>query len=400
MLELEEARRRIMETIPVLPGELVPVSEADGRILVENIVSEMDLPPFDNSAVDGFAVQSSDLKSAAPENLISLQLIGTIPAGESIFEIVDAGQCIRIFTGSPLPNGADAVVMQEDTQHYSPSNDVSVCCSVKPWGNIRFRGEDVKIGVTLAQTGVRLRPGHLSLFGAIGKRNVRVGRRPVVALLATGSELREAGETISGGMIFESNRIGLAALAKRKGAVPRIFPLVRDDLAATKSALEKAFAECDVVVTTGGVSVGELDFVKAALEALGGKLEFWKISMKPGKPFVFGRLGEKFLFGLPGNPVSALVTFTLLVAPALLRMQGATNDSPGTYPGVLAETFVNPGQRRHFVRVLVDANGKVASSGIQASHILSSLANANGLVEIPPKTTLAAGTPVSVLSLD
>ncbi len=400
MLELEEARRRILEIIPVLPSESIFVSQADGRILAENIISAIDLPPFDNSAVDGYALQSNDLKSATPENLIAVQVVGKIPAGESLSTKVESGQCIRIFTGSPLPDGADAVVMQEDTQHNSPSGYVSISCSVKPWENIRFRGEDIKNGVMIAQSGMRLRPAHLSLLGAIGQKNVRVGRQPVVALLATGSELREAGQTISGGAIFESNRIGLGALAKRNGALPEMFPLIGDDVDQTKLALEKAFAECDVVVTTGGVSVGELDFVKAAFEKLGGKLEFWKISMKPGKPFVFGKLGEKFLFGLPGNPVSAFVTFVLLVAPALLRMQGASNVAPRIYLGVLAETFVNPGQRRHFVRVSADANGNVSSAGIQASHILSSLANANGLVEIPPQTTLIAGATVSILSLE
>ncbi len=400
MLELEEAQRRILEVTTALGSESILLSEADGRVLSEKVVSEIDLPPFDNSAVDGYALQAQDLESATQDNLISLRLVGKIPAGESSAFKVNRRECVRIFTGSPLPDGADAVVMQEDTQRESASDRVFISCSAKPWENIRFRGEDVKVGSALAEPGVRLSPAHLSLFGATGKRSVRVSRQPVVALLATGSELREAGDAISGGEIFESNRIGLAALAKRSGAVPRVFPLVPDDLALTKAALQKAFAECDVVVTTGGVSVGELDFVKAAFEDLGGKLEFWKISIKPGKPFVFGRLGEKFLFGLPGNPVSALVTFVLLVAPALLRIQGAANPAPRRYPGVLAETFANPGSRRHFVRVSVDENGNVSSAGIQASHILSSLAKADGLVEVAPQTTLAMGTTVLVQPLD
>ena len=400
MLELEEARRRIFEKIAALPSESILLSEADGRILAENIISQIHLPPFDNSAVDGYAVRANDLKSATQDKPIPLRLVGKIPAGETHSTEIQTGQCIRIFTGSPLPQGADAVVMQEDTQHDSTHVHVHISCSVKPWENIRFRGEDVKIGSTLAEPGTRLSPAHLSLFGAIGQKKVCVGRRPVVALLATGSELREAGQTISGGEIFESNRIGLAALAKRNGAVAKIFPLVPDDLALTKAALQKAFAECDLVVTTGGVSVGELDFVKAAFEALGGELEFWKISMKPGKPFVFGKLGEKFLFGLPGNPVSAHVTFILLVAPALLRIQGANHVSPRLCSAVLAETLINSGSRRHFVRVTIGQNGKVCSAGIQASHILSSLADATGLLEIPPETTLALGTMVSILPLE
>ena len=401
MLELAEAQQRILSAIKSLPGESISLHDAAGRILAGKIISPMDLPRFDNSAVDGYAVQSKDLNSACRAQPISLRLVGKIAAGESFSGKIEEGECLRIFTGSPLPAGADAVAMQEDTgTDFQNRNQILFLDSIKPWENIRFGGEDVKAGSCLAEAGLRLAAGHLSLLGAAGIKTLRVGRQPRVGILATGSELREAGQKLEHSQIYESNRIALAALAKKMGATPKIFPLVPDTLAATKAALEKAFAECDAVVTSGGVSVGELDFVKAAFAELGGKLDFWKVSVKPGKPFVFGQLGGKFLFGLPGNPVSAFVTFILLAAPALAKMQGVADFSWPNHPGVLAEPLGNRGKRRHFVRVTVDAKGNVRLAGTQASHILSSLAKANGLVEIPPESMLAEGETVSILRLD
>jgi molybdopterin molybdotransferase len=219
----------------------------------------------------------------------------------------------------------------------------------------------------------------------------------VVALLATGSELREAGTELGSGQIYESNRIGLAALISNAGAVARILPLVSDDLEGTRRALEKAFAHADIVVTCGGVSVGEFDFVKQAFEQMGGKLDFWKVAIKPGRPFVCGQWKGKLLFGLPGNPVSAHVTFLLLVRPAVLRYQGATEVRLPVSHGELAEPLDNRGsKRRHFIRVMT-SEGKVCSAGVQASHVLSSLAEANGLVDVPPDAIVPAGTFVQVL---
>ncbi len=400
MLELEEAQSRILAATKSLPSELIELHDAHGRIFAEQIVSTIDLPPFDNSAMDGYAVQSKDLVSATGMSPVSLRIIGTIPAGKSFSAKINSGECVRIFTGSPLPAGTDAVAMQEDTRPDARGpNYISFLDSVKPWENIRFRGEDVKIGSTLAEAGNRLNVGHLSLLGATGVQSLRVGRQPIVGILATGSELREANQPLAAGEIYESNRIALAALVRKIGGIPKIYPLVPDTLAETKTSLETAFNECDAVITTGGVSVGEFDFVKTAFTRFGGKLDFWKVSIKPGKPFVFGQLREKFLFGLPGNPVSALVTFIALAAPALARMQGAKNFSWPSSTGVLLDPLENSGDRRHFVRVSVDLKGNVRSAGTQASHILSGLAKANGLAEVPPTTLLHAGTVVSILQL-
>lgn len=401
MLELEEAQNRIFATLTTLPDEKIPLQHAEGRILAAAVHSKISLPRFDNSAVDGYAVHAEDLHSASPSSPVGLSLIGQVAAGDQFQGTVQRGQCLRIFTGSPLPSGANAIAMQEDTQVDSrQAGQILFLDTVKPWENVRFEGEDVKLNATLADSGARLNVAQISLLGAAGVESVLVKRQPVVGLLATGNELREPGQTLAPGEIYESNRLTLASLCRRIGAVPKIFPLVPDTFAATQNALAHAFAECDVVVTTGGVSVGELDFVKAAFEELGGQLEFWKVSLKPGKPFVFGRLREKYLFGLPGNPVSAFVTFVVLAAPALARMQGATKFSWPMHPAVLAEPLSNRGDRRHFVRVTVDQKGNVRSSGTQASHILSSLSHANGLVEIPPNTTLDAGETVFVLRWD
>lgn len=397
MLQLEEAQRRILDAINVLPTESVPLHQAAGRILAKEINSPIDLPGFDNSAVDGYAVRAEELTSARGDSPVTLRLLGTTAAGQTFSGRLQNGTCLRIFTGSPLPDGADAVAMQEDTKRdlVSPEN-IQFLDAVKPWENIRFRGEDAKKGDVLVDAGTRLGAGQLGLLAATGIQSATLGRRPMVGLLATGSELQELGHSLQPGQIYESNRITLTALAKYIGADVKVFPLVADTLAETKLALRLAFDQCDAVVTTGGVSVGEFDFVKAAFQQLGGNLDFWKISLKPGKPFVFGRLGHKFLFGLPGNPVSAFVTWILLVSPAVAKMQGAQNLGWPSHPGNLLERLVNRGDRRHFVRVTVDTKGDIRLSGTQASHILTGLGKANGLVEVPPQSVIEQGTIVPV----
>jgi len=401
MLELEDALQRILTALPPPASERVALHEAAGRVLAENISSSVELPRFDNSAMDGYAVRAEDVEGATPEVPVCLRLRGKVAAGEMFAGEISHGECVRLFTGSPLPRGADAVVMQEDTRVDSAHPDeVLIRDAAKPWENVRRRGTDVTRGTMLAEAGAVLTAGRISLLAASGIIGIETGKRPRVGLLATGSELREAGQTLAPGQIYESNRIALATLVGRGGGIPQCFPLVPDTLAATQGALDAALSECDAVVTSGGVSVGEMDFVKTAFEQLGGELQFWKVAIRPGKPFVFGRCRGKFLFGLPGNPVSAFVTFLLLVRPALLRWQGGAEVALPAYPGVLAEPLANPGERRHYMRVRVDHTGKVFSAGAQASHALRSLAAANGLVAVSPQTMLAAGTTVPVLRWD
>ena len=359
------------------------------------------MPAFDNSAVDGYAVHAADVSAARADGPVALRLAGQVAAGDSFPGPLAPATCVRLFTGSALPAGADAVVMQEDTRTDSASPDqVLFFEAAKPWDHVRLRGEDVKHGTVLVQAGERATAGRIGLLAATGLREVKARRRPILGLLATGSELVEPGNSLPQGKLYESNRQALAPLIAQSGGLPHLFPLVADTLAATKQALIPAFAECDGLVTTGGVSVGELDFVKQAFEEVGGVLNFWKVAVKPGKPFVFGRCREKLLFGLPGNPVSAMVTFLLLVRPALWRWQGATHVDPPTRFCLLAEPLRNLGDRRHFMRVRIDANGEARSSGAQASHMLRSLASADGLVDVPPDTTLPSGKLVQVIPFD
>ena len=398
MLELEEAQAHILAALAPPTSEIIPLSDGAGRVLAERIQSPLDLPVFDNSAMDGYGVRAKDIASARPESPARLRLAGKVAAGEVFAGDVASGTCVRLFTGSPLPRGADAVVMQEDTRlDPSAAGEVLFLTAASPGENVRLSGEDVKRGALLVEAGKVLTVGRLSLLAAVGLMRVSVGRQPVVCLLASGSELRDAGQILAPGQIYESNRASLAALVRRAGAIPQVLPLVADTLAATRVALTEAFDQCDAVVTLGGVSVGEMDFIKSAFEEIGGQLQFWKVAIRPGRPFVFGRYRKKFLFGLPGNPVSAVVTCLLLVRPALLRWQGATDVSLPAHPGVLLESLANHGELRHFTRVKVDAAGRIRSAGRQASHLLSSMARANGLVDLPAHTTLAAGTVVPVL---
>jgi molybdopterin molybdotransferase len=399
VLSLEEARGKILNAVQPLGAQRVALADAFERIVAEPITAPINLPPFDNSAMDGYAVRAPDVAQASAQTPVALKLIGKIAAGESFSGEVQPGTCVRLFTGSALPRGADAVVMQEDTAA-ADTGKILFMDKASPWENVRFRGEDVKEHGLVFETGQRLWATRVSLLAALGMNTVSVSRRPIVGLLATGSELREPGEALSGAAIFESNRAGLALLAKRAGVVTKSYPLVSDDLATTTKALQTAFEECDIVITSGGVSVGEFDYVKAAFEQLGGQLEFWKISMRPGKPFVFGSHGGKFLFGLPGNPVSALVTFTVLVWPALLQMQNAKSRLPPTQFAPLGQTLVNRGERRHFMRVIIDEKGELHSAGAQAAHILSAAARANGLVDVPAGGTIRQGTVVQMIRWD
>ena len=399
MTGLEEARAQILQMVGSVGRETVALKHAAGRIAADSITCNHDLPLFDNSAMDGYAVRSIEVSRATMVKPVKLKIMGKIAAGEISDKRIEDASAFRVFTGSPMPKGADAVVMQEDTIEGGPE-EIQALQPVKPYENVRLKGEDVRKGDVVMREGAYITPAFVGLLGALGISEVSVFRRLKVGLLATGTELLEAGRPPDEGKVYESNRAMLASFIERIGGETNIYPIVRDDMAETKTALERAFSESQVVVTSGGVSVGEFDHVKQAFEAIGGKQNLWKVNIKPGKPFVFGRKADKFLFGLPGNPVSALVTFVLLVRPALLRMQGAINvDLPG-HTAVLMEQVTNKGDRRHFMRACVDNSGKVRLSGTQASHMLSSMAAANGLIDVPPGKTLEAGATVQVWRLD
>ena len=358
MLSLEEAIERSLAATPKLGGETISLANAEGRLAASDAKAKVSLPAFDNSAMDGYAVRSCDLKSATADSPVGLMCVGVIPAGTFPAGSLESKTCMKIYTGSPIPDGTDAVIMQEDCRSTSGDGATILCNErVKPWENIRLKGEDI-------------------------------------------SELTEPPGGLKPGEIYESNRAMLASLAARVNAETTPYPIVPDSLDNTVAALERAFAENDVVVTSGGVSVGDHDHVKPAIERLGGSVDFWKIAVKPGKPFVLGQVGSKPLFGLPGNPVSALVTYVLIVRPAVLNMQGAREWRLTKRPGCLVDELVNRGDRRHFMRVSIDDRGLVLSAGGQRSHRLSSLAKANGLVDLPPKSRWSKGERVEVIPID
>ena len=400
MLSLEEAVERSLAAAPLLGSEIVPLADAGGRFVASPLKAGVSLPGFDNSAMDGYAARSADLNGATTESPVELSCIGVIPAGAHPVDKVGEGTCMRIFTGSPIPRGADAVIMQEDCS--TPGDDHTVRCndSIKPWENIRLKGEDVREGDPLITAGIRITAGTIGLLAATGHHSVEVGLRPKVGLVTTGSELVEPPGELQPGEIYESNRAMLASLVSKANGLPTPYPIVPDTLEATVAALGRAFAENDAVLTSGGVSVGDHDHVRPAIERLGGSLDFWKVAVKPGKPFVLGQVGGKPVFGMPGNPVSAIITYLLMVRPALLKMQGASEWCLAKRPGRLADELVNKGDRRHFVRVTIDDLGLVRSVGGQRSHMLGSLAKSNSLVDLPPGSRLAKGDPVDVLLID
>ena len=399
MISVAEAQERILALVNPLPAELAPLGDAWQRYVAQPIPAPLDLPGFDNSAMDGYAVRAVDTAAASPERPVRLALIGQIPAGSNGEISLRNGQCARIFTGSAIPPGADAVAIQEDTRVEPDSpGEIAICAPVSAGENIRQHGRDVRQGAVVASPGQRLTVGRLSLLSALGVSRVTVCRRPRLALLATGNELVEPGQTLQPGQIYESNRLGLAAAVRLAGGEPLVYPLVPDNLEATRQALDRALRECDGVISTGGVSVGDHDWVKSAFASLGGEIRFWRVAIKPGKPFALGTLHDRIWFGLPGNPASALVTFALFVRPAILRWQGAAPWELASRAVVLAEPVANPGDRPHFLRVVVDGADHVHVPGFQASYALGSFADANALLELPPGVTWPAGTAVRILS--
>lgn len=393
---LEHVLSEILGRVEMSRHMVLSLEQASGHTLAEDVCSSLDLPRFDNSAMDGFAVCSSDFRDAVLP--LSLELIGESPAGDKSEGAIQPGQCLRVFTGSKMPSGADAVLMKEDTSpdQEHPGN-IHALDWVKPWENVRYKGEDIQAGTLMGRMGQRIDFALTALLAASGLDRVKVHEFPKLGIMATGNELIEPGQSLGVSGVYESNRLMLSQLVQGFGAETQIFPIVEDHVDEIAAGLSRAFECCDIVISSGGVSVGDYDLVKPAFEKLGGVIEHWKIAIRPGKPMAFGRFGSKLFFGLPGNPVSAAVTCFLLVCPILLKMQGA--DPRGMPHGwfVLGETLENKGDRTHFVRVTIDRKGVASSSGLQASHAIGSLNRSHGLVEVRPAETIEKGQRVKVL---
>lgn len=393
LMPIEQALARLLdEARPRVAGEIVPLAQAGARVLLQDVVAACDVPPWHNSAMDGYAVDSRSLSIDAP--LIVSQ---RIPAGVTP-EVLAAGTVARIFTGAPMPDGADAVVMQENCQ--VQDNHVCVKVPVEAGENVRRRGADVALGQVLLQAGHRLRPQDIGLIAATGQATVEVGRRPRVALMTTGDELVEPGQPLLPGQIYNSNYYTLAALLRALGIEPIDVGRVPDSLADTEAALRSAAQRADCIITSGGVSAGEEDHVRTALQRC-GELAIWKLALKPGKPFAFGKINQTLLFGLPGNPVSAFVTFLLLVRPALLAMMGAAQCSLPERLERAGFSMPESGARQAYLRVSLHGaadDRHVELLPDQSSGVLSSVSRADGLAIIPAFTAVAQGDQLRFLS--
>ncbi|MDP9191385.1 MAG: molybdopterin molybdotransferase MoeA [Acidobacteriota bacterium] len=395
MLTVEQAQAQVMSEISVGPAEAVTLDESLGRILREDVIAAQDLPPADNSSMDGYAVRAEDLA----ELPVRMRVMDDIAAGHPTSRALEPGTAMRIMTGAFVPEGADTVVQVELTD--GGTEMVTVAKALARGANIRRRGEDMRAGDVVIRKGVRIGPAEIAMLAAAQKTAVQVGRRPTVAILSTGDELIDAGETLTTGKIVNTNGPLLAALVREAGAIPRVLGIVRDTKEATIAALEKAL-ESDFVLSSGGVSVGAFDFVKEALDALGAETKFWRVAMKPGKPVVLSRLRDRVILGLPGNPVSTFVSFHLFAAPALRKAMGREGDLfPSVVFARLETPLKSPGDRRVYFRVHVSArDGELHAKPLasQGSGSLTSMLGANGLAVVEPEVALVeAGAMAPVL---
>jgi molybdopterin molybdotransferase len=390
---LEEAQRLVLERAQPLPAGPVPVAEAAGRVLAEDALARVDLPPFASSAMDGYALRAADTPGRLP-------VVARIAAGRPAPRALLAGESMEISTGGVVPEGADAVLPVEYVVKYD--NDIDTAEAVASGANVRPRGGDARAGDVVCPAGTRLSPARLGALAAAGLGELSCARRPRVALLATGSELRRPGERLGPGEIYESNGLMLAAALAAEGAEIEQLPSVEDDEEAHRAALAHGL-EADVLVTSGGVSVGPHDLVRKIESELGVEEVFWGVAVKPGKPVAFGVRGRTLVFGLPGNPVSALVGLELLVRPALNALQGLADPLPRFQAGVLGAPLRRTAARDELARArsrLVDGRVVLDPLSGQESHMIVRSAAADALVLVPRgEGELAAGAPVRYLSL-
>ena len=395
---LDEALAELLAHAQPLDGsDTVSTFDADGRVLRADAISALQVPPQDNSAMDGYALRCADGAAGGAVLPVSQR----IPAG-SVGAPLQPGTAARIFTGAPVPPGADAVVMQEDCEALEDGGSVRVNVAPAAGQNIRRAGEDIRLGATVLAAGTRLTPAALGLAASIGLGSVQVVRRPRVALFSTGDELVMPGavapQDMPPGTIYNSNRFFLRALLRRLGCEVTDLGIVPDRLDATVAALREAASAHDLILTSGGVSVGEEDHVKPAVQSL-GSLDLWMIAMKPGKPFAYGRVqraggGSAHFIGLPGNPVSSLITFAVLVRPFLLRLQGVQEVAPKTIAARADFTWARADKRREFLRARLNHEGALELYANQGSGVLTSTVWGDGLVDNPPLQTIAPGDSV------
>jgi len=395
---LHEAQKTVFEATKTLGLEKISLLDAFGRVLGEDIIAARDNPPWDNSAMDGFAVRWEDIKQEhAITKPVALKVIEDVPAGTVATRTVGPGQAIRIMTGAPIPKGADTVVKVEETE---PSEDtVKIFKEVERGGNIRPQGEDVKKGDCIIAKGTQIRPAEAGMLAILAKSFVLVYQRPRVAILSTGDELADLDERFDEEKIINSNSYGTAAAVQEAGGIPILLGIAKDQPAALKEKISHGL-NADILVLSGGVSMGDYDFTKAVFKDLGAEMNFWKLAIRPGQPLAFGKIQGKLAFGLPGNPVSSMVTFEQLVRPAMLKMGGHRSYGRPVVQAVFQEKFSKRTDRRHFLRGILSRENNVLTvrtTGDQGSGILTSMVKANGLIDVPEEVErLSPGDIVNV----
>ena len=401
MISVEDAQKSILDMIRPMGRERAGLLNSLGRVLAEDVHSSRAIPPWNNSAMDGYALRAEDVAGASRETPKTLRVIEEIQAGVVATRTLGPGEAIKIMTGAPIPDGADAVVLVEETERIS-EDEVHIFLSVREGEAVRLAGEDVKPGETVLAQGARLGPASLGMLANIGRPSVYVYQKPRVAILATGEELVDLGDAPGVGQIFNSNSYALAAQVLEAGGEPLLLGIARDNAEDLQRHIEDGLA-ADLMITSGGVSVGDFDLVKSTLGGLGNDMRFWRVRMKPGKPMAFGVLNDKPVFGLPGNPVSTMVSFELFVRPSLLKMQGHKRLFRTAVEARLLHPLTKSPERRHYVRSIVYRDGEawaVRAIEAQGSNILHSMVRANGLVVFPEyETELAAGSRVQVILL-
>lgn len=399
MLSVEEALERVLARAQRLDSEWVDLVGGLGRVLAEPVVAPVDIPAWPNSSMDGYALLSGDTRAATPKSPVALAVVGTIPAGSAASRPLRPGEVFRIFTGAPLPEGADGIVPQEDVE--VGDGRIQVRRPVQAGEFVRPLGEDIRAGETALETGQVVGPAEVGLLATLGRSRVLVFRRPRVAILATGDEVVDLGGEVTQGKIPNSNTYALVAQVLEAGGDPINIGVARDSPESIEERLGWGLAG-DVLISSAGVSVGDYDLVRDALRRLGAELHLWQVAMRPGKPITFGSLRGRPIFGLPGNPVSAMVTFELFVRPALRKMAGHSVLHRPVLTARALSPIPNPGGRRGYLRVTVTADTEgygARLTGSQGSAILRSMVAADGLAVVPPETTIAEGGEVTVLLL-
>ncbi len=387
MISVADASARILERIERLPSETVALSDAVNRVLAARVVAAVTSPPWDNASMDGYAARSGDLTSAAGATPVRLKVVGSIAAGQFAPRALDAGEAMRIMTGAPVPENADSVIRHEDTDN---GTDTVAISELRDAGkNVRKAGEDFRAGDELFEAGEQIEAAHLGVLASAGIKIVDIYRRPRVAIISSGDELVELADftpAIAGERIVSSNSVTLSAMVRDAGGDPIDLGIASDSVASVRAKLEQA-QDCDLIITSAGLSVGDHDHVRSAFDELGGELVFWKVKMRPGAPLAFGMLGTSPWVGVSGNPVSAMVSFEVFVRPVLRKMQGRRRIFRRTIPVAVAEAVTVGAPLMHFLRVVVERStdgGFVArSAGSQSSAVVTAMARANALLILP-----------------